>query len=70
MRAVAVVAALLGLVSLVLAVVYFLTPAASLPSFLPGFQPGEAAIHVKHAIGSLVAAIAFFVVAGFLGRRA
>jgi amino acid permease len=60
---------LIGLVFLALAVVYWITPGESLPSFLPGFQPGDAAVHVKHALGSLVIAIVLFVIAWFLGAR-
>jgi hypothetical protein len=59
------IAALLGLVSLALAAVYWLTPAGSLPSFLPGFQAGSDHIHVNHALGSLVVALILFALAWF-----
>ena len=62
------IAGLLGLVFLVLAVVYWLTPAGSLPSFLPGFKAGVETVHVKHALGSLIAALVLFAVAWFSGR--
>lgn len=56
---------LLGVVFLALAAVYWLTPAGSLPSFLPGFEAGADRVHVTHAIVSLVVALALFVFAWF-----
>jgi len=54
------IAGLLGVVFLALAAVYWLTPAGSLPSFLPGFEPGAQNVHVKHALGSLIVALILF----------
>jgi hypothetical protein len=54
------VAALLGVVFLILALVYFLIPAGSLPSVLPGFEAGSEHVHSKHAIIALIAALALF----------
>jgi hypothetical protein len=64
------IAGLLGLVFLVLAAVYWLTPAGGLPSFLPGFQVGVETVHHKHALGSLVVALLLFAFAWFSGRPA
>ncbi len=69
MRAVTVVAVIVGLVFIALATLYWLTPAGSLPAFLPGFREGSAAIHVKHAVGSLVIGLILLVVAWFGSRR-
>jgi len=63
------IAGLLGVLFLVLAVVYWLTPAGSLPSFLPGFEPGGDHVHLKHALGSLVAALILFAFAWFQRER-
>jgi uncharacterized membrane-anchored protein YitT (DUF2179 family) len=63
------VAALLGVVFLALAVVYFLIPAGSLPSVLPGFEAGSEHIHSKHAIVSLIVALALFAFAWFQRAR-
>ena len=66
------IAGLLGVVFLALAAVYFLTPAGSLPSFLPGFEAGVGKPHFKHGLGSLVLAVALFAFAWFQsksGRR-
>jgi hypothetical protein len=54
---------ILGLVFLGLAAVYWLTPANGLPSFLPGFQPGSDNVHLKHALGSFLIALALFAIA-------
>lgn len=58
----------LALAFAVLAVVYFVLPAGSLPSFFPGFEPGSARIHVKHGVVALAVAIVLFGIAWFVGR--
>jgi hypothetical protein len=55
----------LGIVFVIFAGVYVVTPAGSLPSFMPGFQTGVVAIHYKHAIGSLILGLALFAFAWF-----
>jgi len=47
-KLITVTAALLG------AVIYWVEPAASLPSFFPGHEAGSAHHHVKHGIAALV----------------
>jgi hypothetical protein len=69
MRAVTVVAVIIGLVFIALAALYWLTPAGSLPAFLPGFKEGSASVHVKHAVGSLVIGLILLVAAWFAGSR-
>jgi hypothetical protein len=54
---------IIGLVFIGLAIVYSLTPADGLPSFLPGFQPGSDHVHVTHALGSLIVALILFAIA-------
>ncbi len=61
------IAGLLGVVFLALAVLYWLTPAGELPSFLPGFKVGAESVHVRHALGSLVIAIVLIAFAWFQG---
>ena len=58
----------LALVFAAVAVVYFVLPAGSLPSFFPGFEPGSARIHVKHGVAALAVAIVLFGIAWFVGR--
>jgi hypothetical protein len=67
-RPVPLIAGLLGLVSLALAAVYWLVPAGDLPSFMPGFKAGVNAVHVRHALGSLIVALVLFAVAWFSSR--
>jgi hypothetical protein len=59
------VAALVGIVLLVLAVVYWIEPAGSLPAFLPGYEAGSPHIHFKHGLGALILALALFAFAWF-----
>ncbi len=61
---------LLGAILIVIAVVYFLMPADSLPSFMPGYEPGMTRAHVKHGVIAAVAGIVLFAVGWFMGRRA
>jgi hypothetical protein len=60
---------ILGVVFLVIAAVYWLTPAESLPAFLPGFEAGDVRPHVKHALGSFIIALILFALSWFLGSR-
>ena len=69
MKAVSVAAVIVGVIFIALAALYWLTPAGSLPAFLPGFKEGSAAVHVKHAVGSLVIGLILLAVAWFAGRR-
>jgi hypothetical protein len=61
-------AVVLGLLFAVIAVVYFLVPAGSLPTFFPGFEPGSARVHVKHGLAALAFAIVLFAVGWFAGK--
>ena len=66
-----VIAALvLGVIFLILAVYYWLTPAGALPGFLPGYEQSVEAHHVKHAIASLVIAVVLFCFAWFQSKPA
>jgi NADH:ubiquinone oxidoreductase subunit 5 (subunit L)/multisubunit Na+/H+ antiporter MnhA subunit len=62
-------AALLGVLLVAVAIVYFAEPAHSLPSFFPGHSSAsgsEAAHHhTKHGIAALVVALACFAFAWF-----
>jgi NADH:ubiquinone oxidoreductase subunit 5 (subunit L)/multisubunit Na+/H+ antiporter MnhA subunit len=62
-------AVILGILLLVVAVVYFVEPAHSLPSFFPGHvSAGDAEAnhhHTKHGIAALVVALACFAFAWF-----
>jgi hypothetical protein len=52
-----------GIVFIGVATVYWLTPAGGLPTFLPGFEAGSDHVHVTHALGALIVALALFAIA-------
>ena len=64
-KALMLIAVILGILFVVAAIVYFITPASSLPGFLPGYQAGLGTHHYKHGIGSLLLGVACFVFAWF-----
>jgi hypothetical protein len=58
-------AILVGLVLIVVAVVYWVEPAKSLPGFFPGHTAGSAHHHVKHGIAAFLVGAACLVFAWF-----
>jgi hypothetical protein len=58
-------AVLLGIVLLVIAIIYWVSTAADLPSFFPGHKAGSSTHHVKHGIAAFLLALACFVLAWF-----
>jgi hypothetical protein len=64
-RSLIIPAVVIGVVLLAVAILYFVDPAKSLPSFFPGHQAGSNHHHVKHGIAALVVALAAFVFAWF-----
>jgi len=60
---------LLAIICVIAAVTYFLVPAGSLPTFMPGYEAGSAHMHMKHAAIAVVAAIILVLVGWLLGRR-
>ena len=54
---------IIGIVFMGVALVYWLTPAAGLPSFLPGFEPASDHVHLTHALLALIVALALFAIA-------
>jgi Na+/H+ antiporter NhaD/arsenite permease-like protein len=69
LRKLVVPAVILGVVLLVVAIIYFVTPEHSLPSFFPGHASvGSAEAnhhHTKHGIAALIVALACFAFAWF-----
>ena len=65
MRAVAVI---LGLAFAAVAIVYWVVPAGSLPSFVPGFEAGSSIHHMKHGIAAAAAAVLFLALGWYAGR--
>jgi hypothetical protein len=60
---------LLAIICVIAAVTYFILPAGSLPTFMPGYEAGSAHMHMKHAAIAVVAAIVLFLIGWLLGRR-
>jgi hypothetical protein len=58
-------AVIVGLIFCVIAAIYFIDDAGSLPSFFPGHEAGSNDVHFKHGLAAAVVAIACFVFAWF-----
>jgi hypothetical protein len=63
------IAILLGLLFLVIAVVYWVVPAESLPGFFPGFEPGLGRVRFKHGVVAAVVGVLLFAIGWYFGRR-
>ena len=59
----------LAIICIIAAVMYFVMPAGQLPTFIPGYQAGSDHIHKTHAIAAAAAAVIFFLIGWFVGRR-
>jgi hypothetical protein len=64
-RPVIIAAVVLGIAFVVLAFVYWIEPAKSLPSWLPGHEAGSNHHHIKHGIASLLLGVALLIFAWF-----
>jgi len=62
------VAFVLAVICIIVAVMYFVMPAGSLPTFMPGYEAGLTHVHMKHAIIAAVAAVVLFLIGWLLGR--
>jgi hypothetical protein len=60
---------IVGVILLVVAAVYFLVPADSLPSFFPGHVDGLARMRTKHGMVAGALGVILLAVSWFLGRR-
>ena len=58
-------AVLAGIVLIAIAVVYWVEPAGSLPSFFPGHEAGSSHHHAKHGIAAFLVGLACFAFAWF-----
>jgi hypothetical protein len=61
---------LLGALLIVVAVVYLLVPADSLPAFFPGYEAGLARTRMKHGLATGAVGVVLVAVGWFAGRRA
>jgi hypothetical protein len=69
-RALALLAAIVGLLLIAMAAVYWIEPAKNLPGFFPGHEAGSSHHHVKHGIAAFVLGLAVLVFAWFQSGRA
>lgn len=60
---------LLGIALIVVAIMYFVMPADSLPSFFPGHETGVMRTHSKHGILAGVLGVVLLGIGWFMGRR-
>ncbi len=58
-------AVVLGVVLIAIAIIYWASPASSLPGFFPGHQAGSSTHHAKHGIAAFLLGIACFAFAWF-----
>ena len=56
---------LVGIVLIIVAIVYWVEPAKSLPGFFPGHEAGSGHHHVKHGIAAFLVGLACLVFAWF-----
>jgi len=68
-RVLTIVLVVLGVALVALAVYYWVTPAGSLASFVPGHVAGSAHKHVKHGLAALILGIVCFLGAWMLSGR-
>ena len=59
---------LVGIVLIIIAAIYLAIPADSLPSFLPGYDPGMTRPRMKHGIASGVVGVILILAGWYLGR--
>jgi hypothetical protein len=58
-------AIVVGVALVALAVLYWVEPAGSLPSFIPGHEDGSGHHHVKHGLAAFFVGVALLVYAWF-----
>jgi hypothetical protein len=63
------IAVVVGLALIVVAVIYWVEPAKSLPGFFPGHQSGSTHHHVKHGIAAFLVGLAVLAFAWFQSGR-
>jgi hypothetical protein len=63
------IATLLGIILIVVAVVYFVVPADSLPSFFPGHEAGMMRVRMKHGVVTGIVGVVLLAAGWWLGRK-
>ena len=62
-------AVILGIIFIIIAIYYWITPAGSLATFIPGFESGVTTIHFKHGLASAILGLGLFAYAWFKGGK-
>jgi len=65
MKPMVLLAGIIGLLLIIAAIVYFITPANSLPGFFPGHDATLTKAHFKHGIGAFLLGLGCFAFAWF-----
>lgn len=60
---------IIGIVALIAGVIYYVVPADSLPSFIPGHLAGVTNKHTNRGTAGIIAGIVLVVLAMAIGRR-
>ncbi len=60
---------ILGIIFIITSIYYWITPAGSLASFVPGYEVGVATVHVKHGLASFILGLGLFAYAWFKGGK-
>jgi hypothetical protein len=58
----------LSMICVIVAVLYFVLPGGSLPTFLPGYVAGSTRVHKLHAFAAATGAVVFLLI-GLSTRR-
>jgi thiosulfate reductase cytochrome b subunit len=59
----------LSIICVIVAVLYFVLPGGSLPTFLPGYVAGSTHVHKMHGFAAATAAIVFLLIGLSTQRR-
>ncbi len=62
-------AVVLGIIFVIIAIYYWITPAGSLATFIPGYETGVTTIHIKHGLASFILGLGLFAYAWFKGGK-
>ncbi len=55
----------LGIIFIIIAFMYFITPVNHLPHFFPGFDAHLTKTHYKHGLGAFILGLGLFILAWF-----
>ncbi len=64
-----IISMVVGVLLIILAIVYWRTPADALPMWLPGYLSDSSTIHLKHGIGAFLLGVGAFVLAWFTSGK-